>query len=118
MVKRTKKEEKTKGGVIIPHSCREDEKTGVVVKITNLRNPDYLPGLGVGSKLIFGRWQKTIEIDGQEYLIMDEQDILYYEPSFYDGSKADIYHLDEMAHTENNDVVEKHLEVKKIIDGN
>ena len=81
LVERTKpKENVSPSGIIIPRSADKPEKTGTVVKITKLRNPEYFPDLKVGSKVIFGKFQKTIHLEGQEYLIMDEQDILYWEP--------------------------------------
>ena len=73
-------EKKESSGIIIPDGLKKEEKKGRVVKITKLRNPEYLPGLGKGSEVLFGRYQKTVYIGDIEYLLMDEQDILYYNP--------------------------------------
>ncbi len=81
VVRRLEGEEKTKGGVIIPETAKEKPQEGKVVAVgpgawdeSGKRTPlDVKPG----DSILFGKWSGSeIKIDGQEYLIMKETDIL------------------------------------------
>jgi chaperonin GroES len=74
-------EEKTKGGIIIPDTAKEKPAEGEVVAVGNgkvlddgtLRKPDLKPG----DRVLFGKYSGTeIKLDGEEHLIMREDDIL------------------------------------------
>ncbi len=74
-------EEKKQGGIIIPDTAKEKPQQGEVVavgpgKVDN--NGKRIPlEVKVGDKVLFGKYAGTeVELDGQEYLIMREADIL------------------------------------------
>jgi len=81
IVKRVEAEEKTAGGIVLPDSAKEKPKRGVIMATGNGRLLDD----GTRSELqvkrndevLFTSYAGTeIKIDGQEYMIMDESDIL------------------------------------------
>ncbi|MBF0450911.1 MAG: co-chaperone GroES [Candidatus Magnetomorum sp.] len=81
LVQRVEEESKTKGGIIIPDSAKEKPIEGKViavgsgkVKEDGVRVPMELK---VGDKILFGKYSGTeVKIDGEEYLIMREDDVL------------------------------------------
>jgi chaperonin GroES len=81
LVKALEREEKTVGGIIIPDTAKEKPMEGEVVSVgTGSRDQNgQLHALEVkpGDKIMFGKWSGTeIKIDGKEYLIMKESDIM------------------------------------------
>lgn len=81
LVKRLNEEEKTKGGIIIPDSAKEKPAEGEVMAAGSGRRTDEgkLVSLEVkkGDRILFGKYSGTeIKIDGDEYLIMREDDVL------------------------------------------
>ena len=81
LVKRFNEEEKTKGGLIIPDSAKEKPAQGQVVATGNGRISDdgKISALTVkkGDKILFGKYSGTeVKIDGEELLIMREEDVL------------------------------------------
>ena len=81
VVKRLEGEEKTKGGIIIPDSAKEKPQEGQVVAVgPGARDENgKLVALDVkaGDRILFGKWSGTeVKIDGTEYLIMKESDIM------------------------------------------
>src|SRR5512136_2888118 len=81
IVKRVKEEEKTKGGIIIPDTAKEKPVEGEVVAVGNgkvledgtLRKLD----VKVGDRVLFGKYSGTeVKLDGEERLIVREDDIL------------------------------------------
>jgi chaperonin GroES len=81
IVKRVKEEEKTAGGIIIPDTAKEKPQEGKVIAVGKgrvdedgkLRKLD----LKKGDRVLFGKYSGTeITIDGTEYLIMREEDVL------------------------------------------
>ena len=81
LVKRLKEEEKTKGGIIIPDSAKEKPMEGEVVAVGKGRVTEEgkVVALDVkaGDKVLFSKYAGTeVKIDGAEYLIMREEDIL------------------------------------------
>ena len=81
LVKRLEGEEKTKGGIIIPDTAKEKPMEGKVVAVgPGARGEDgKLIPLDVkkGDKILFGKWSGTeVKIDGTDYLIMKESDIM------------------------------------------
>jgi chaperonin GroES len=81
IVKRIEEEEKTKGGIIIPDTAKEKPSEGKVVAVGNgkLLESGKLQPLDVkkGNKVLFGKYAGTeINIDGEEHLIMREDDII------------------------------------------
>jgi chaperonin GroES len=81
VVKRIEEEEKTKGGIIIPDAAKEKPQEGRVVAIGDgkvLESGQKSPlTVKVGDKILFGKYSGTeIKIDGDEHLIMREDDVL------------------------------------------
>ena len=87
MVKRVEQEEKTSGGIIIPDTAQEKPMEGEIVAVgSGTRTEDgKILELDVkpGDRVLFGKWSGTeVKIDGQDYLIMKESDIMgIIEPS-------------------------------------
>ena len=81
IVRRIAEEEKTKGGIIIPDSAKEKPIEGEVLavglgKVTE-DGKRTAPEVKKGDRVLFGKYSGTeIKIDGEETLIMREDDIL------------------------------------------
>ena len=81
VVKRTVEEEKTKGGIFIPDTAKEKPLEGVVVAVGSgkaLKNGKTHPlDVKAGDKVLFGKYSgSTVKIDGDELLVMREEDIM------------------------------------------
>jgi chaperonin GroES len=81
IVKRIEEEETTKGGIIIPDTAKEKPMEGKIIAVGNgkLLDNGKLQSLEVkkGDKVLFGKYAGTdIKIDGEEHLIMREDDII------------------------------------------
>lgn len=81
LVKRVEEETKTKGGIIIPDSAKEKPIEGKVIAVGTGKVKDdgtRIPmDLKVGDRVLFGKYAGTeVKIDGEEHLIMREDDIL------------------------------------------
>jgi chaperonin GroES len=81
LVQRVEEEAKTKGGIIIPDSAKEKPAEGKVVAVGNGKLNDdgkRIPlEVKVGNKILFGKYSGSeVKIDGDEYLIMREDDVL------------------------------------------
>lgn len=80
IVKRIAEEEKTKGGIIIPDTAKETPAEGKVIAAGPGRNEDgkVIPlGVKVNDRIIFSKYAGTeVKIEGEEFLIMREEDIL------------------------------------------
>jgi chaperonin GroES len=81
VVQRVDAEEKTKGGIIIPDTAKEKPQEGKVVAVGPGARDDSgkLVPLDVkaGDRILFGKWSGTeVKLDGQDYLIMKESDIM------------------------------------------
>ena len=81
LVKRLAEEEKTKGGIIIPDTAKEKPAEGKVVSVGNGKLGDdgkRIPlEIKKGDNILFGKYSGTeVTIEGKEYLIMREDDIL------------------------------------------
>jgi chaperonin GroES len=80
IVKRIEEEEKTKGGLIIPDTAKEKPQEGRVVAVGPGKQDDgkVIPlGVKAGDKILFGKYSGTeIKLDGEEHLILREDDIL------------------------------------------
>jgi chaperonin GroES len=80
IVKRIQEEEKTKGGLIIPDTAKEKPQEGRVVAVGPGKQDDgkVIPlGVKAGDKILFGKYSGTeIKLDGEEHLILREDDIL------------------------------------------
>jgi chaperonin GroES len=81
IVKRLEEEEKTEGGIIIPDTAKEKPMEGKVVAVGKgkvLEDGKVLPlDVKVGDRVLFGKYAGTeVKLDGEEHLIMREEDIL------------------------------------------
>jgi chaperonin GroES len=81
LVKRLDAEQKTKGGIIIPDSAKEKPIEATVIAVGNGRTNDKgeVRPLEVkaGDRVLFGKYSGTeVKIDGEEHLIMREDDVL------------------------------------------
>ena len=81
LVRRVEEKEQVKGGIIIPDSAREKPQEGEVVAVGNGKVLDdgskQALDVKVGDKILFGKYSGTdIEIDGEEMLILREDEVL------------------------------------------
>ncbi len=81
LVKRLEEEQKTKGGIIIPDAAKEKPQEGKVIAVGDgkvLENGQKLAlSVKAGDKILFGKYSGTeIKVDGEELLIMREDDVL------------------------------------------
>ena len=81
IVRRVKEEEKTKGGLYIPDTAKEKPVEGTVLAVGNgkvledgtVRKLD----IKAGDRVLFGKYSGTeVKIEGEEHLILREDDIL------------------------------------------
>ena len=81
LVRRVESEEKTRGGIIIPDTAREKPQEGEVVAVGPGARSDagQIQALDVkaGDRILFGKYSGSeVKLDGDELLIMREEDIL------------------------------------------
>lgn len=81
LVKRLEEDEKTKGGIIIPDSAKEKPAEGEIIAVgTGKVSEDgkVTPlAVKVGDKVLYSKYAGTeVKVDGQEYLMMREEDVL------------------------------------------
>jgi chaperonin GroES len=76
LVKPAVAEEKTIGGIIIPDSAKEKPLKGEIIAVGNGTKDEEMV-LKAGDKVLYGKYAGTeIELDGQQYLIMRQSDVL------------------------------------------
>jgi chaperonin GroES len=81
IVKRVEEDEKTKGGIIIPDTAKEKPVEGKIMAVGDgkIQEDGKKTPLEVkeGDRVLFGKYAGTeIQIDGEEHLIMKEDDII------------------------------------------
>ncbi|HBO85127.1 MAG: co-chaperone GroES [Deltaproteobacteria bacterium GWC2_42_11] len=81
LVKRLEEEEKTKGGIIIPDSAKEKPAEGEIIAVGTgkVSEDGKVTPLAVkaGDKVLYSKYAGTeVKVDGQEYLMMREDDVL------------------------------------------
>jgi len=81
LVQRVEEEAKTKGGIIIPDTAKEKPAEGKVIAVGNGKTGDdgkRIPlEIKAGDRVLFGKYSGTeVKVEGEEYLIMREDDIL------------------------------------------
>src|SRR6195256_4535646 len=81
VIERIDAEAKTAGGIIIPDTAKEKPSQGEIVAVGpggRDENGKLIPiDLRPGDRVLFGKWSGTeVKIDGVEYLIMKESDIM------------------------------------------
>ena len=81
LVRRIEQDEKTAGGLIIPDTAKEKPQEGEIIAVGDGARKDsgelITPAVKAGDRVLFGKWSGTeVKIDGTDYLIMKESDIL------------------------------------------
>jgi chaperonin GroES len=81
LVKRVEEEQTTKGGIIIPDTAKEKPAEGKVMAVGNGKVGDDGKRVALeikkGDRILFGKYAGTeVKIEGEEYLIMREDDVL------------------------------------------
>ncbi|MCP4744777.1 MAG: co-chaperone GroES [Desulfobacteraceae bacterium] len=81
LVHRVEEETTTKGGIIIPDTAKEKPAEGKVVAVGNGKIGDDGQRIALeikeGDRILFGKYSGTeVKIEGEEYLIMREDDVL------------------------------------------
>ena len=81
IIKRVEEKETVKGGIIIPDTAKEKPQEGEVIAVGNgkvLENGTKVAmDVKAGDRVLFGKYSGTdIKIDGQEYLILREDEVL------------------------------------------
>ena len=81
VLKRVEEDTKTKGGIIIPETAQEKPMQGEIIAVGPGARDESgkVVALDVkkGDRVLFGKWSGTeVKIDGTEYLIMKESDIM------------------------------------------
>ena len=81
VVRRIEQEEKSKGGIIIPDTAKEKPQEGEVIAVgpgaRDEQGKIHALDVKKGDKILFGKWSGTeVKIDGVEYLVMKESDIM------------------------------------------
>ena len=81
LLKRIKEEEKTAGGLYIPDTAKEKPVEAKIIAVGNgkrLENGTIQPlSVKAGDRVLFGKYSGSeVKIDGEEHLIMREEDLL------------------------------------------
>ncbi|MCR4419820.1 MAG: co-chaperone GroES [Clostridia bacterium] len=81
VVKVIEEEQRTQGGIVLPDTAKEKPQEGEVVAVGPGRLLDngtrVAPSVKVGDRVVFAKYSGTeVKVDGQEYLILRETDIL------------------------------------------
>ena len=78
LVKRVEEgDEKKKGGIIIPDTAKEKPQQGIVEVVAEVSKDDDPMPVKKGDRILFGKYGGTeIEYNEEEYLILEEDDIL------------------------------------------
>lgn len=81
LVQRVEEETTTKGGIIIPDTAKEKPAEGKVIAVGNGKMGDDGTRIALeiksGDRILFGKYSGTeVKIEGEEYLIMREDDVL------------------------------------------
>ena len=81
LIKRVEEREAARGGIIIPDSAKEKPQEGEVIAVGNgklLENGTRVPlDVQAGDRILFGKYSGAeVKLDGEEYLILKEDEIL------------------------------------------
>src|SRR5437868_12294647 len=81
IIKRIEEGEQVRGGIIIPDSAREKPQEGEVIAVGKGKKQDsgeyVCLDVQEGDRVLFGKYAGTeVKLDGEDYLIMREDDIL------------------------------------------
>ena len=81
VVRRIEESETTRGGIIIPDSAKDKPQEGEVIAVGKGKSNDegkvFPLAVKAGDRILFGKYSGTeIKIDGEEFLIMREEEVL------------------------------------------
>ena len=81
LVRRIEGEEKTKGGLIVPDTAKEKPSEGEVISVGEGARTEkgelIAMAVKAGDRVLFGKWSGSeVRIEGEDFLIMKESDIL------------------------------------------
>src|SRR6201987_2211703 len=81
LVRRVEESETTRGGIIIPDSAKDKPQEGEVISVGRGKSNDegkvFPLAVKAGDRILFGKYSGTeIKIDGEEYIIMREEEVL------------------------------------------
>ena len=81
LIKRIEEKESVKGGIIIPDTAKEKPQEGEVVAVGNGKKTEdgkvIALDVKAGDRILFGKYSGAeIKLDGQEYLILREEEVL------------------------------------------
>jgi len=81
LIESLESEEKTAGGIIIPDTAKEKPQEGKVIAVgPGAKSEDgktISMDVKIGDRVLFGKWSGTeVKVDGKEYSIMKESDIM------------------------------------------
>lgn len=81
LVQRVEETESIRGGIIIPDSAKEKPQEGKVISVGKGKSNDegkvFPLDVKAGDRILFGKYSGTeIKIDGEDYLIMREEEVL------------------------------------------
>ena len=80
LIKQLEAEEKTKGGIILPDTAKEKPQEAEVVAVGKGKVEDgktIAPEVKAGDRVLYGKYSGTeIKVDGEELIIVKEEDIL------------------------------------------
>ena len=81
LVRRIEEGESIRGGIIIPDTAKEKPQEGEVIAVGKGKSNDegkvFPLDVKAGDRILFGKWGGTeIKIDGEEFLIMREEEVL------------------------------------------
>ena len=81
LIERLESESKTSGGIIIPDTAKEKPMEGLVVSVgegARSEKGELVPlQVKAGDKVLFGNWSgNEVKLDGKDYLVMKESDIM------------------------------------------
>jgi chaperonin GroES len=93
LVKRNEEKEQVKGGIIIPDSAKEKPQSGSVIAVgkgKRLESGQLVPlDVKAGDQILFAKYSGSeVKIDGAEFLIMREDEVLGIADETKKGSKA------------------------------
>ena len=81
VIRRVEEAETTRGGIIIPETAKDKPQEGEVIAIgkgkSNEKGETFPLDVKVGARVLFGKYAGTeIKIDGEDFLIMREEEVL------------------------------------------
>ncbi len=76
LIKQSRKEEKTAGGIYIPDQAKEEKKEGIVESAGSYKDGKDLP-LKKGDRVLYGGYSSDeVELEGQKYVFVEYKDVL------------------------------------------